>query len=311
VSYQLVEPGLDQAETVKQIINDHELAIDPDSTPIGLSEVRELLEGFFDSSSSAFLVNTESGLESGFYSINPDSNRKKLFTDVYARPGSNLLEAAFLESIAKAKQIAPNYDNWYSVNKKDQHYKAILEKYGFSLLRTYWTMHKKLTEADLGDALPKGLELKLIEHKNDYLNWWQLHQDAFSSHFGFAPRAFESWKKLVDESGTRDPAGCYLLFQGDIPVGFIELANANYHLNGGWVDSLGVATAFQGQGFGRLLLQTAIDLSIRAGRDFIELNVDTGNDTGALALYEKLGLGPLRAFEQYERKDWADIAAKL
>jgi len=311
MNYQLVSASKADAELIKQIINHHELAVDPDSTPIGLEEVLELLTGFFDESSSALLVDENTGVASGFYSINPDSNRSKLFTDVYARADSNLLEETFLESISKAREIAPDYEHWFSVNKKDDRYKAILESHGFSSIRTYWTMHKKLSSADFSALDLKGKQLKLIETEEDYLNWWKLHQDAFSTHFGFAPRAFDNWRKLVAESGTRDPQGCYLLIENETPVGFIEMANANYHLNGGWLDSLGVAKASQGRGFGTTLLGHAINLCVEQGRDFIELNVDTGNDTVALALYDKLGLKPLRAFEQYQNKDWASIAAKL
>lgn len=311
MNYKLVSASNADAELVKQIINHHELAIDPDSTPIGLEEILELLAGFFDESSSALLVDKSSGLESGFYSINPDSNRSRLFTDVYARADSNLLEATFLESISKAREIAPDYDNWYSVNKKDKRYKAILESHGFSSIRTYWTMHKKLISADHSTLDLKGKQLKLVETEEDYLSWWELHQDAFSTHFGFAPRAFDNWRKLVAECGTRDPKGCYLLLEDETPVGFIEMANSNYHLNGGWLDSLGVAKDSQGKGLGTLLLQHAINVCIEQGRDFIELNVDTGNDTGALALYDKLGLKPLRAFEQYQNNDWASIAARV
>jgi ribosomal protein S18 acetylase RimI-like enzyme len=310
MNYQLVSASKDEAESIKQIINNHELAIDPDSTPIGLEEVLELLDGFFDASSSALLVDGDSGVASGFYSINPDSNRRRLFTDVYATAESNLLEATFLESISKSVEIAADYDNWYSVNKKDNRYKTILEAYGFSSIRTYWSMHKKLSKSDHSSLDLEGKRLKLVETEADYLSWWQLHQDAFSTHFGFAPRAFDNWRKLVADSGTRDPKGCYLLLEAETPVGFIEMANSNYHLNGGWLDSLGVAKACQGRGFGATLLQHAINLAVEQGRDFIELNVDTGNDTGALALYDKLGLKPLRAFEQYQNKDWAAIATK-
>jgi ribosomal protein S18 acetylase RimI-like enzyme len=89
------------------------------------------------------------------------------------------------------------------------------------------------------------------------------------------------------------------------------MANANYHLNGGYVDAIGVAHKFQGLGLGQLLLQHAINFSVNQGREFIELNVDTGNESGALKLYEKLGFKPNSSWVQYENKKWAEVAKGL
>ena len=141
--------------------------------------------------------------------------------------------------------------------------------------------------------------------------WWELHQDSFSKHFGFAPRPMELWIEQTKAASTLDPAACFILdYQGE-PAGFVQLANANYHLNGGYVDVLGVAHKFQGLGLGQILLQHGINHSVDQGRDFIELNVDSGNESGALRLYEKLGFKPNSGWKQYENKNWVELARGL
>ncbi len=102
-----------------------------------------------------------------------------------------------------------------------------------------------------------------------------------------------------------------MVFYDEEPAGFVQMANANYHLNGGYVDLIGVAHKFQGLGLGQLLLQHAINFSVDQGREFIELNVDTGNESGALKLYEKLGFKPNSSWVQYENKNWAEVAKGL
>jgi GNAT superfamily N-acetyltransferase len=62
---------------------------------------------------------------------------------------------------------------------------------------------------------------------------------------------------------------------------------------------------------GQVLLQHAINFSVDQGRSFIELNVDTGNESGALKLYEKLGFKPNSSWVQYENKKWAEVAKGL
>jgi len=121
----------------------------------------------------------------------------------------------------------------------------------------------------------------------------------------------ELWIEQTTSSGTMDPEGCFLVFYDGKPAGFVQMANANYHLNGGYVDLIGVAHGFQGLGLGQLLLQHAINFSVDQGREFIELNVDTGNESGALKLYEKLGFKPNSSWVQYENKKWAEVAKGL
>ncbi len=103
----LVKAEVSQAEVLAELINQHELTIDPESTSIGLEECKEIIEGFFDPAIAAFIYTESVELPSAFYSINPDANRKRLFTDVYARPGSNLIKEALAESLKAAAAEYP------------------------------------------------------------------------------------------------------------------------------------------------------------------------------------------------------------
>lgn len=311
MNYRLKTATLDQAQLVADLINDHELTIDPGSTPIGITEARELLEGFFDPSVAAFLFKDGENLPAAFFSVNPDANRKRFFTDVYARPGSGLLSEVLVESLKAAYNKAPDYEQWFGVNTKDAAMKQVLESFGMGVIRTYWNMRLSLEGILKKENNNPSIEIRLIQGQSDMETFWKLNQDAFSKHFGFAPRAKEDWIRMTLEAGTYDPTGCFLLYFEGEPAGFVQLANANYHLNGGFVDLIGVAHRFQGKGLGEVLLQHAINFSIDQGRVMIELNVDSGNESGALRLYEKLGFKPNSAWEQYENKKWAEVARGL
>jgi ribosomal protein S18 acetylase RimI-like enzyme len=309
--YKIEKANSEQAALVAELINDHELTIEPEGTPTGLAEATELLEGFFDPSLSAFLVDEQTNSELAFYSINPDSNRKRLFSDVYARPSSGLLENVIAESLKAAVIAFSDYEHWYGVNSKDQQMREALESFGMQAIRTYWHLKTNLSEKQRVPIDEPNVSIRLISGEADMQIWWALHQDAFSKHFGFAPRPRELWIKQTLSAGTMDPEGCFLLeYQGQ-PAGFAQLANSNYHLNGAYLDLLGVAHKFQGRGLGKALLQHAINFSIDQGRSFIELNVDTGNESGALKLYEKLGFKPNSSWVQYENKNWAEVAKGL
>lgn len=311
MGYKLQVASSDQAELIVEIVNQHELTIDPESTPMGVEEAQELIDGFFDRAHCYFLIDDESGDALGFYSVNPDANRKKLFTDVYERPGQGLIKVVIAESLKKAAEFHPDYEHLFGVNTKDQVMRAALESFGMEVIRTYWHMKRLLDSQAKAETNKEDFEIKLVSSQADLETWWALHQDAFSNHFGFAPRPKDLWIEQTTSAGTMDPEGCFIGFYEGEPAGFVQLANANYHLNGGYVDLIGVAHKFQGLGLGQLLLQHAINYSVDQGREFIELNVDTGNESGALKLYEKLGFKPNSSWVQYENKKWAEVAKGL
>jgi mycothiol synthase len=311
LGYKLQEASGGEAELIVEIVNQHELTIDPESTPMGVEEAKELIDGFFDSAHCYFLIDQESDEALGFYSINPDSNRKKLFTDVYERPGKGLIKDVIAESLKKAAEVHPDYEHLFGVNTRDQVMRTALESFGMEVIRTYWHMKRLLDAQAKAETNKEHFEIKLVAGQQDLETWWALHQDAFSKHFGFAPRPKDLWIEQTTSAGTMDPEGCFIAFYKGEPAGFVQLANANYHLNGGYVDLIGVAHNFQGLGLGQLLLQHAINFSVDQGREFIELNVDTGNESGALKLYEKLGFTPNSSWVQYENKKWAEVAKGL
>jgi len=243
--------------------------------------------------------------------VNPDGNRKRLFTDVYARPGSNLIKEALVESLKAAAAEFQDYEHWFGVNTKDVTMREALESLGMHVIRTYWHMKRDLAATDSVPNSRPEVSIRLVSGDEDMQTSWRLHQDSFSNHFGFAPRPMELWIEQTKAASTLDPEACFILDYEGEPAGFVQMANANYHLNGGYVDVLGVAHKFQGKGLGQILLQHGINHSVDQGREFIELNVDSGNESGALRLYEKLGFKPNSSWEQYENKNWVEFVRGL
>jgi hypothetical protein len=55
LGYKLQEASGGEAELIVEIVNQHELTIDPESTPMGVEEAQELIDGFFDQRALLFL----------------------------------------------------------------------------------------------------------------------------------------------------------------------------------------------------------------------------------------------------------------
>ena len=68
-----------------------------------------------------------------------------------------------------------------------------------------------------------------------------------------------------------------------------------------WVDTIGTLKAFRGRGFASLLLRTAFAESLRKGQPRLQLGVDTENSTGAVKLYERLGMTAPFAHDEWSK----------
>ena len=60
--------------------------------------------------------------------------------------------------------------------------------------------------------------------------------------------------------------------------------------------------AGRGRGIGRALLEHALGVLAARGATRVQLNVDSGNETGATRLYEAAGMIVRRWFDCYEKR---------
>lgn len=292
------------APVVRDLVNRHELAVDPDAATMSDDGVAELMAGYIDES-QGWLVIDGGQQVCGFVQMHPDANRSLFFPDVYCDPSHPYIEqltASAVDFVLSQTQIEhPHWSLRAGLNAKDDLLRGAYASRGFSYLRKFWSLSRPIFETDAWPALPPGVEITQVQETREaMLVLHALHQDAFSKHFGFKPREFENWMALQLEQQTRDPAGSFLLSYEGEPAGFVLSATEMKHENGGYIDLIGVAHEFQGRGFGRLLLQIAIAYAKAQGFEKINLNVDTGNESAALRVYEAAGFKPFSAWEQFE-----------
>lgn len=292
------------ADAVRDLVNRHELAVDPQAATMSDDGIAELMAGYIDQSQS-WIMRVDSGALAGFVQLHPDANRSIFFPDVYCDPalpdlaGATSAAVDFVLSLSERQQ--PDWSLRPGLNSKDDLLRGAYLAHGFAYLRKFWSLSRPITADDVWPELPPGIVVRRAEDtREDMQVLHALHQDSFSNHFGFKPREFENWMTLELEKQTRDPAGNFILFDQDQPAAFLLSATEMAHENGGYIDLIGVAHAHQGKGFGKLLLQCAASYAHENGFTKIDLNVDTGNESAALRVYEVAGFRPFSAWEQYE-----------
>ena len=289
------------AKAIAELANEHELSVDSKSSLFSEQGALEFIKGYIDPS-PGYLVSFDG--ETGFSAVvnlHPDSLTGRCYIDVYARPRVENLENLVLWAIELADSHHPDWDIRPGVNSLDNRLQSAWTKHGFEFLRRYYTMRMTLSSAPSIRQI-QGLEIKAIDisDSNQIALFHAVHQNSFSNHFGFAPRELDQWRELVLDSAT-DPKGVFMAFKNGEPVGCCQCNDEYLEDNRGFINLLGVTQDNQGLGIGEALLQTGISHCLTKGYDSVELNVDTGNESGALKLYEKVGFKPESSWIQLHR----------
>jgi mycothiol synthase len=148
---------------------------------------------------------------------------------------------------------------------------------------------------------PKGLTLRNLREGEEE-RVWEAANDAFADHWDFHPRPFDEWIAFHKEPHRFDPSLWWLVEDGD------ELAAVSinsWHASGdptfGWVHVLGTRPPWRRRGLATaLLLHSFRDFRVR-GATRVGLGVDGENTTGAVRLYESVGMHVARRNDIYER----------
>jgi ribosomal protein S18 acetylase RimI-like enzyme len=110
-----------------------------------------------------------------------------------------------------------------------------------------------------------------------------------------------AFRGRIDAEEDPDFAEWFFADVGGTPVGICQSTGSFNEQNAGWVRNLGVLSAYRGRGIARLLLEHAFASYTARGCTWAGLGVDTQNETGALRLYESVGLQPAFQADAYQR----------
>lgn len=167
--------------------------------------------------------------------------------------------------------------------------------------RTGWAAVRRFSRMllDLGAEPPvpvpvPGVSLRGVTGEPAERELHAVMTSSFASHYGSTPETYPDWRARQAGRSGFDPGLWWLADLDGAPVGgLIGLRMAEQ----GWVQGVGVLPPYRSRGIARLLLLTAFAEFHRRGERRVALGVDTGNETGALRLYESIGM---RAAQQHD-----------
>lgn len=225
-----------------------------------------------------------------------------LAVDLRVRPSARGrgAAAALLEA---AELAAPAATVHCFVAELDHESRGALEGRGYRLIRHSFLMQIDFAEPPEPAEWPPGFAVRRYTGEEDVQAVYECQQESFADHWEFRPQSLETWRRLTVEAPGFDPSLWWLAETDGALAGIcLNERHASGDPTFGWVGSLGVRRPWRGRGLGLALLRHSFaDLAAR-GATRVGLVVDAENTTGAVRLYERAGMRPVRRLDVYERK---------
>jgi mycothiol synthase len=170
---------------------------------------------------------------------------------------------------------------------------------GYEPSRTAWILQIELDPASPPEpTVPEGISVRAYDPARDDRAAYRVIDDAFSEWPGREPIPFEEWAPFVIGHGAFSPARSPLAFDGDELVGVV--LSFDYGAGDGWIHQLATKASHRHRGIARALLQTAFRGFAELGRRRAGLSTDSR--TGALSLYERVGMSVHRSYTRYTKE---------
>lgn len=244
-----------------------------------------------------------------------DRGSGKLVADGYVHPahrGLGLGTALARAIEARARELVANAPDGARVDLTngvllvDEAARELLEREGYTAVRTFWEMRVTLAEEPAASTLPAGLRLRAFVPGQDERAVYETVQSAFEDHWGHTRMPYEEWLGYSRRPDF-DPA-LWLLIEtadGAVPAALLGSMRADH----GWINTVGTLREWRGRGLAGALLRASFRVFWQHGMRVVGLGVDTQNPTGATRVYEAAGMIPVVSAVVYRKilRDGVDL----
>ena len=255
----------------------------------------------FDLTRDTWLVHDPDGALVA-YAITWDKRPDELVVaDVFARPGGHDLYPWLVATVsdrAREHAAVSGAATTHVFNSEPNARRAAaLRAAGYEVCRVFRRMVIDLAAPPPSPSPGPGVVVRPVG-PDDLRVAWELQRESFANHFDHVPESYESWHARMVETTTYRPEYWWLAEVDGVPAGILI---GQRHEENGWVKTLGTLPSARGRGAGTALLLTAFEAFRRDGSPRVGLGVDSDNSTGAMALYERIGMRPEQRYDCYER----------
>jgi mycothiol synthase len=158
--------------------------------------------------------------------------------------------------------------------------------------RTSWVLRMDHSERPPDHELPPGVALRPFR-ADDEEEALTMFEQAFSEFEDRLPSSLTTWRAMTIEREGFTPDDLIIAVDGGRIVGGAFLIDSE----GTWVDKIAVHPEHRHRGIARALLRTAFRRSFDLG--YAHTSLSTDSNTGALTLYERLGMKVVESYTHY------------
>jgi len=185
-----------------------------------------------------------------------------------------------------------------SDNRRDA--RELFLAHGYEVAHHSWILRIDLDGTVETPPLPRGLAIRDLVVGTDDREVFDVIETAFAEWSNMEPETYEDWHATT--LGRPDIEPWQVVLVEDIERG--RIVGAAYTIDypsgdEGWIEQLAVEKAYRGRGLGRALLHESFRRYRELGRARCGLSTDSR--TGALGLYEHVGMRVDRTYTRYAK----------
>ena len=288
---------MDEVEAVARLLNEHSRRLfGVDDQPV--NELRQYWESpDVDFDNDVLVAEGRDGSLVGYADLGVHADHVWLdLRGMEPEPLRALLEA--IEERAASKKPDANFIGYTS--GEDALVRELFESSGYEVVRHSFRMEIDLEDDPAEPEWPAGFTVRAMREGEEE-RMYEAHMTSFADLWMFDPEPFEIWRHWFVDDTAFDPSLWFLAEHGDALAGVALTRAAENEPGLGWVRVLGVMPEYRKQGLGQALLRHTFAEYTRRGFDRVGLGVDAENPTGAVRVYEHVGMRVVRKNMQLEK----------
>jgi mycothiol synthase len=187
-----------------------------------------------------------------------------------------------------------------TTSSTDEAGQALMRTKGLRHVRSFWHMDRPVGSEDGPVAMPAGVTLRPFDPVTEWPTFHHLVESSFAEHWGFESVTLEQHKQLWTSFPAWRPELVVFAEVDGRPAGVVASSLTDFE-GVGWIGELGVLREHRGRGIAQALLHRAFADFSALGLTRARLNVDAENTTGAIRLYERVGMTVRREWMVFEK----------
>ena len=182
---------------------------------------------------------------------------------------------------------------------RDAAARDLFRENGYEPMWTSWVLSHAIEGPPDPPELPDGYAFRSFEVGRDDREVYDVVERAFSEWPDRDPYDYADWRASIVETEGFEPSLQLVITDGRAIAGTANMTDPGPG-GEGWVHQLAVAREHRGRGLGRALLQRAFAVFHERGRSSVGLSTDSR--TGALGLYEHVGMRVVRSYTHHAKR---------